>query len=94
MHVPEDRDSPDPPMQGEEREVVHRRVKITREMVRRVGFMVGCPGCRAVNRGLPAVNHKEECRRRFEDSMRLAGDDRIARADQRMGRNVSSEQQG
>ena len=67
INLPEDKDPVERVMSGEPREVVPRRVRITREQVRMAGFTVGCPGCRAVNRGLPAVNHNEECRKRFAD---------------------------
>ena len=67
VNLPRDRSGVEPPMVGEDRPLVHRRVKITREQVRLMGFTVGCPGCRAVNRNLPAVNHNETCRGRFEE---------------------------
>ena len=49
------------PRFGEHRDLVHRRVRIIREQVRMMGFTVCCPGFRAVNRNLPAVNHNEVC---------------------------------
>ena len=76
VHVPRDNSAPEAPMEGEAKEVVPRRVRITREQVRMAGFTVGCPGCRAINRGQPAVNHTEQCRKRFEDNMRETGDEK------------------
>ena len=60
VHVPKDTDPVNPVAKGEDKEAIPRRVRITREQIRMQGFIVGCPGCRAVNRGLPAVNHTEE----------------------------------
>ena len=79
VNVPREGAGVEAPMIGEDREPVHRRVRITREQVRMMGFTVGCPGCRAVHRGLPAVSHIEECRKRFEESMREHSDPRLAR---------------
>ena len=70
VNLSADQDPVGVPMRGEYGEVIHRRVIITREQVRIHGFTVGCPGCRAINRGMPAVNHTEECWKRFEDTMR------------------------
>ena len=63
-----------------------RRARINRETIRKLGFTVGCPGCRAVNRNLPAVNHNEECRRRIEDQLRNEGDPRMVQSDERFNR--------
>ena len=61
--LPEERQRPIPVIRGDEGDYIVRRVRITRETIRKLGFTTGCPGCRAVNRNLPAVNHNEECRR-------------------------------
>ena len=63
---------------------IPRRVMITCEEVRRMGYTAGCRGCRSVNQGLPAEHHSETCRKRFEDSMRARGDPSLARAVQRL----------
>ena len=63
--MPEDRQRPIPVIRGDEEDYIVRRVRITRETIRKLGFIVGCPGCRAVNRNMPAVNHNEECRKRM-----------------------------
>ena len=94
VHVPSDREPLQPPMQGEERQVIPRRARITREQVRMMGFTVGCPGCRAVNRGQPAINHSEECRNIMEVHLRGQGDDRVARADERTRRPAEAEAGG
>ena len=49
-------------------------------------FTAGCPGCRAVNRNLPAVNRNEECRKRIEDKLREEGHQRILESDDRFKR--------
>ena len=50
---------------GEEQEYAPRRLRITRQDVEKFGYTVSCPGCRAVNRGLPAQSHSEDCRKRI-----------------------------
>ena len=42
VNLPQDRASIEPPMVGEDRPFVPRRVRITREQVRMMGFTVGC----------------------------------------------------
>jgi len=74
--LPEDRHKPIPVIRGEEGDYIVRRMRINRETIRKLGFTVGCPGCRAVNRNLPAVNHNEECRKRIEEHLRNEGDPR------------------
>ena len=68
--------APEPANLGEPRAISRRRMRITRKQIVKIGFTVGCPGCRAVNRGLPAVDHSEECRRRFEHDVRGAEKDK------------------
>merc|ERR1712186_73111 len=43
VNIPVDRSEVSEPMVGEDKDMVHRRVKITREQVRMMGFTVGCP---------------------------------------------------
>ena len=50
VNMPRDSEGVTQPMEGQDSDLVHRRVRITREQVRLMGFTVGCPGCRAVNR--------------------------------------------
>ena len=59
-------------------------MRITRECIRKVGFKIGRPGCRAVNRNQQAVNHNEECRRRIEGMLRDQGNEKIVRSDERI----------
>ena len=47
---------------------------------------MGCPGCRAVNRNLPAVNHNEECRQRIEDHLRSEGSQKLMQSEERFNR--------
>ena len=54
-----------------------RRFRIKKSDLERYGYTIGCPGCRAANRGLVAVGHTEECRRRIEDELSKLGDERI-----------------
>ena len=66
------------PLRGRD-EYVPRRFRIQKGDLQKFGFTVGCPGCRAANRGLPAVGHNEECRRRIQEELEKAGDTRIER---------------
>ena len=60
-----------------------RRMRITKEDVRRVGMAPGCPGCIGINRGL-SRDHSELCRTRIETELMARGDLRPARAGERM----------
>ena len=82
--IPIDRTGPIQLIDGEESDFIVRRMRITRELIRKVGFTIGCPGCRAVNRGQPAVNHNEECRRRIEGMLREEGNEKVLRSDERI----------
>ena len=46
-------------------EYTPRRLIIRKENLERYGYTVGCPECRAANRGLVAVGRTEACRKRF-----------------------------
>ena len=91
VNVPREGGRPDPVMRGSE--PVPRRARITREDMRKMGFTVGCPGCRAINRGLPAVNHSEQCRARIEKELKDKGDDRVERVGERLKRGRAEEVQ-
>ena len=82
--MPIDKSGPRQFIEGEDKEFIVRRMRITREFIRKAGFTIGCPGCRAVNRGQSAVNHSEECRKRIEDKFREEGNATILRADERI----------
>ena len=75
--IPIDRGEPRQSIEGEEKDFIVRRMRITREFIRKVGFTIGCPWCRAVNRGQSAVNHNEECRARIETTLREQGNDKV-----------------
>jgi len=81
---PFDRSGPRQLIEGEERDFIVRRMRITREFIRKVGFTIGCPGCRAVDRGQSAVSHNEECRHRIETMLRAEGNGKILRSDERI----------
>ena len=38
-----------------------RRIRIDEDDLQKYGYTLGCPGCKAKNRGNIAVNHSEEC---------------------------------
>ncbi len=58
---------------------VPRRLRTTKKDLEKFGFTVGCPGCRAANRGSTAVGHMEECRKRTMEESEKARDERIDR---------------
>jgi hypothetical protein len=80
--IPVDRTGPRQLVEGVESDFIVRRMRITREFIRKVRFTIGRPGCRAVNRGLPAVNHNAECGRRIEGMLREEGNEKILRSDE------------
>ena len=82
--IPVDRTGPRQLIEGEETGFTVRRMRITREFIRKVGFTIGCPACRAVNFSQPAVNHNEECRRRIEGMLREQGNENILRSEERI----------
>ena len=84
--LPDERQKPIPVICGDDGDYIVRRARINRETIRKLGFTVGCPGCRAVNRNLPAVNHNEECRKRIEEHLRSQGDPRMIQSDERFNR--------
>merc|ERR1711867_215660 len=61
---------PNPSSIGEPKPEIRRRARISRNDVIRVGYTIGCPGCRAISRGeKEAQNHTEECRTRIEKAL-------------------------
>ena len=63
---------------------MNRRFKIEKEDVKRIGPTPGCRGCaRALSTG-KAVNHTEQCRDRFEEEFRKAGNAKLLRQAERM----------
>ena len=53
----------------------------------------GCGGCQAANRGGPARNHNEECRKRITDELRNTGDIRFEKEQEKMEKLEPEEQQ-
>ena len=67
VHTPEEGDDiAKPPEAEDNKEPSKRRARITREDIVRLGFTLGCPGCKAISRNAPAQNHTELCRDRIE----------------------------
>ena len=61
-----------------------RRMRITKEMIIKFGYLPGCQGCKKVAQGKIARDHTEECRKIIEDKLRDEGNATIARADERI----------
>ena len=59
------------------------RVTIHRDLVQKEGATQHCRGCQCALQSLPAGNHTEACRKRFENIMRRRGGPSLARADLR-----------
>merc|ERR1712002_1273487 len=76
----------DPDTLGEPHHAVRRRARITRADIIKMGFTIGCPGCRAISSNAPSQNHTEACRARIETAMLIEGGEgakRIAEGQQR-----------
>ena len=71
------------------RDMVPRRLKITKYDLRKYGLTVDCPGCIAANRGLVA-NHSEKCRDRVEKLILAEDPDRYDKALERIGKGIIS----
>ena len=56
---------------------IPRRFRIRKEDLENYGYTVGCPGCRAANRGVTHMGHTEECRKRIESKLVENEDARI-----------------
>ena len=54
----------DPDTLGEPHRTIRGRARITRADIIKLGFTIGCPGCRAISRNAPSQNHTEACRER------------------------------
>ena len=49
----------DPATLGEPHQAVRRRARITRADIIKMGFTIGCPGCRAISRNAPSqISHR------------------------------------
>ena len=77
--MPEGRGKPSQLIRGEDRDQIVRRMRTNHELIRKLGFIVGCPG-----RSLPAFNHDEECRQRLDAHLRSEGNQRVLLSDERI----------
>ena len=66
------------PTQQEPRSFQNRRFRINRNDFQVIGFTPLCPGCKALIRGSPPVNHSELCRTRVERELVRLGDVRVS----------------
>merc|ERR1711873_82532 len=62
-----------PPEDDATKEASKRRARTTRQDIIRLGFTLGCPGCKAISRNAPAQNHTESCRDRLEKELTKEG---------------------
>ena len=61
-----------------------RRFRISKKDFDNIGFTPQCPGCSAIIRGKPAVNHSEDCRIRVDIELERLGDARVSNSAVRM----------
>ena len=90
VHFPPEAEAPRPVDPGIERPEIRRRMRIRREDIVRLGYTVGCHGCIAVSRNVPAQNHSEICRERIEKMLREEGNQRLKEADERMAEHLAN----
>ena len=57
-------------LQAEEHVPVPKRVYISRENLKELGFTARCPGCMSLLRGTAKQAHTENCRRRLEEELK------------------------
>ena len=62
------------------RGAIPRRMRFDADDLQKYGYTLGCPGCRAKNRGEVGVNHSEECRQRIEEKIRVDDPERYNKA--------------
>lgn len=76
------------PAQGEPQV---RRMRLRREDYEEYGYTTGCPGCRALLRGVAPQTHSEPCRRRMEDILKNSeiGQRRKRVADERINQRLA-----
>lgn len=76
------------PVQGETQV---RRMRLKKEDYEPHGYTTGCPGCRALLRGVAPQTHSEPCRRRMEDILKESesGQRRKRVADDRINRRLA-----
>ena len=61
-----------------------RRAQITKDDIEQVGLTPGCPGCTSTLRGGVRRERTEECRKRIEDALTAAGNDKVVKAQNRI----------
>ena len=82
--IPSDHKDKAEAVQGEDKEVQTRRLRINKKDIEKFGMTPGCDGCRAANRGAPARNHNEDCRKRITEELREIGDQRVEREQEKL----------
>ena len=75
-----------------ESDYTRRRFRIRKEDLEKFGHTIGCPGCRAVNRGTTAANHSEEHRKRIAEEVEKVGDERLVRETERLFEYLEEEE--
>ena len=67
MKLPRDNEPITTQFRGVEIEPNVRRLRIQPEIIKKLGFIINCNGCRAIRDKEPiSRNHNEECRKRYE----------------------------
>ena len=92
VRLPEEGRPPEPVNLGEPSSDIKRRARISREDVVRIGFTIGCPGCKAISRNAPSQNHTDACRTRIEEALIEEGGTkakRVAEGNQRFDEHMS-----
>ena len=70
------------------KDIVIKRLYITRQDIKDYKPSIGCRGCEAVNRGKSGIPHNERCRRRIEREMQEKDPDRINKELERMSERI------
>lgn len=75
---------PEPPHVAFREEAPHR-VYVKTDVLKQIGYTLGCPGCRALQTGRMRVGHSDDCRKRAVETMKdtVAGRDRLSAARKR-----------
>ena len=80
-----------PPVRPKEDEGGVKRAKIFKDDLIRLGYTVGCQGCRAAIRGNTAQSHTEECRKRIETELRKESNRRVLDANERKKKSTQGQ---
>ena len=76
------------------RPFVSRRFRINRQDFENTELAPFCPGCSAIIRGAPAMNHSEDCRVRVELELERIGDPRVANSAIRVEEHQAEKRKG